>query len=341
MTLVLIAAALVTADPAVLGKRFPLQYELWRRPSRIDRTWNEKRGHAFSLKDRDESIEDDDPRWRALMAGKPKPRPVPAGCLECHAAETVAAGSYWEGRRQAKTPVACISCHDPDTLALRPSRSGVCARCHTDYYLEAGAVRRPEATVGLEALYDRARRGGWIHAATGAAIIEPRHPQFQMWSQGIHARSGVQCADCHMPRIKLAGARITDHNARSPRENVADACGTCHRLSADELRARIDRTQQRIAETLSRALDAVADLIASIRQARAAGVRESALAAARDYHRRAQWRVSFVRADGSRGFHAPGEAAELLLEAIDYARKGQLAAEVATPSRTGSRTTRP
>jgi nitrite reductase (cytochrome c-552) len=43
-------------------------------------------------------------------------------------------------------------------------------------------------------------------------------------------------------------------------------------------------------------------------------------------HRKAQWRVDFVNAENSTGFHAPQEAARILGEAIDYARQGQLAA---------------
>jgi formate-dependent nitrite reductase cytochrome c552 subunit len=55
-----------------------------------------------------------------------------------------------------------------------------------------------------------------------------------------------------------------------------------------------------------------------------------------DLHRKAQWRLDFVSAENSMGFHAPQEAARILAEAIDYARQGQLAAEKA-PGRRGER----
>jgi nitrite reductase (cytochrome c-552) len=45
--------------------------------------------------------------------------------------------------------------------------------------------------------------------------------------------------------------------------------------------------------------------------------------------RKAQWRLDFIAAENSMGFHAPQEAARVLAEAIDYARQGQLAASVA------------
>ena len=36
----------------------------------------------------------------------------------------------------------------------------------------------------------------------------------------------------------------------------------------------------------------------------------------------AQWRVDFINAENSMGFHAPQEAARILAESIDYSRQG-------------------
>ncbi len=46
-----------------------------------------------------------------------------------------------------------------------------------------------------------------------------------------------------------------------------------------------------------------------------------------DLHRKAQWRLDFVAAENSMGFHAPQEMARVLGESIDLARQGQLEAE--------------
>src|SRR5512146_1154556 len=86
-----------------LTKRFPLETELFRQPSAEDARWREKRGHAFSLAERDAGDPDGDPRWRRILAGRPKQRPKPAACATCHPA----AG------------VACADCHDPNTAELR------------------------------------------------------------------------------------------------------------------------------------------------------------------------------------------------------------------------------
>jgi formate-dependent nitrite reductase cytochrome c552 subunit len=61
-----------------------------------------------------------------------------------------------------------------------------------------------------------------------------------MWSQGVHARSGATCADCHMPRERRGAIHLTVHATGSPRENTGRACLPCHRAGAREMRARID-----------------------------------------------------------------------------------------------------
>jgi nitrite reductase (cytochrome c-552) len=67
------------------------------------------------------------------------------------------------------------------------------------------------------------------------------------------------------------------------------------------------------------------DLINEISSAQTAGIKEEQLQPAREFQRKAQWRVDFVNAENSMGFHAAQEAARILGEAIDFARQGQLA----------------
>jgi len=64
-------------------------------------------------------------------------------------------------------------------------------------------------------------------------------------------------------------------------------------------------------------------VIDAIVAARKAGASDKDLEAARTLHRRAQWRLDFVAAENSMGFHAPQEMARILAEAIDWARQGQ------------------
>jgi len=68
----------------------------------------------------------------------------------------------------------------------------------------------------------------------------------------------------------------------------------------------------------------VVQLISDIVAAKQAGVDDAKLQPIFELQRKAQWRVDFVNAENSMGFHAPQEAARILGEAIDYARQGQV-----------------
>ena len=59
-----------------------------------------------------------------------------------------------------------------------------------------------------------------------------------MWNQGVHARSGVACADCHMPYMRLGGFKISDHQVNSPLLKINRSCQTCHHFSEEELQGR-------------------------------------------------------------------------------------------------------
>ncbi len=269
---------------------------------------------------------------------------------------------FAEARKLVAHPISCIDCHDPNTMQLRVTRPGfiqgmralkasqgikdydvnamatrqemrsfVCAQCHVEYYFRGPEKRLvyPWAK-GLKvddimAYYDEQKFKDWTHAETGAEVLKAQHPEFEMWNQGIHARSGVACADCHMPYKREGALKISDHHVRSPLLNINRACQTCHRWSEDELKARVETIQERTFRLRSLAMDALIDLINDIKAARTAGATDAELASARDFQRRAQFYLDFVEAENSTGFHAPQEAARILGESIDFSRKGQMA----------------
>jgi len=156
-------------------------------------------------------------------------------------------------------------------------------------------------------------------------VLKAQHPEFEMWSQGIHARSGVACADCHMPYVRVGALKISDHHVRSPLLNVSHACQTCHRWPEAELLARAEAIQERTFKLRNAAMDALVGLIADLEAAGAAGRAGAELETARRLQRLAQFRLDFVEAENSTGFHAPQEAARILAESIDFARQGQIA----------------
>ncbi|MBE0566692.1 MAG: ammonia-forming cytochrome c nitrite reductase subunit c552 [Krumholzibacteria bacterium] len=226
--------------------------------------------------------------------------------------------------------------YDANTLASRQElRSLVCAQCHVEYYCASKETlffpwHKGLKVQQIEAVYDEHRFPDgtpfldFTHKQSGAPAYKAQHPEFELWSQGVHARAGVSCADCHMPYVREGAMKVSDHQVRSPLLNDAKACQVCHRDSAGELVERVHIIQDRTAALMGRALDAVVALINETEAAMAAGATDDQLAEARGFQKKAQWRVDFINAENSMGFHAPQEAARILGEAIDYAQQGRL-----------------
>ena len=269
---------------------------------------------------------------------------------------------FSEARKQVSHPVSCIDCHAPDTLQLRITRPGflegirtlksaqgvkdfdvnkiatrqemrtyVCAQCHVEYYFKGTEKRlvypwaKGIKAEEILAYYDEEKFTDWKHAESGAPTLKAQHPEFELWSQGIHARSGVACADCHMPYKREGALKISDHHVRSPMLNINRACQTCHKVAEGELKARVETIQERTFRLRNLAMDALVELIEDIKQAKAGIKDETELDPARKFQRQAQFLLDFVEAENSTGFHAPQEAARILGESIDAARKGQVA----------------
>jgi nitrite reductase (cytochrome c-552) len=225
-----------------------------------------------------------------------------------------------------------VADYDVNTMASRQEmRTYVCAQCHVEYYFKGPEKRLTYPwTRGLKAddilaYYDAIDFKDWTHAVTGTAALKVQHPEFELWSQGTHARAGVACADCHMPYTRVGAMKISDHHVRSPLLNVNNACQTCHRVPEAELKARAQRIQERTFQMRNQAMDALIDLIDDIAAARAAAAADQQLAPARTAQRQAQFFLDFIEAENSMGFHADQEAARVLLQSVDHTRKGQVA----------------
>ena len=281
----------------------------------------------------------------------------PVGCVDCHDPKSMELRVTRPGFIRAiaelaasDAPVPAIPSierwreagrkgeFDPNADATRnEKRSFVCGQCHVEYYCSKGmtltfpwgkglSVDNAEEYWNETKLKDGERFYDYKHKETGAPILKAQHPEFELWSQGIHARNGVTCSDCHMPYMREGATKISDHWVRSPLLNVNRACQSCHRASESEMLARVDGIQSKNYELLQRGGAAIIDLIEAIIAAKAAGASEEQLQTALEFQRRAQWRLDYIAAENSMGFHAPQEAARILGIAADYARQGQIAA---------------
>lgn len=268
---------------------------------------------------------------------------------------------YVEARKQVTHPVACIDCHDSQTLQLRVTRPAfmnairqvkaaqgvqdfdvnrdatrqemrtfVCGQCHVEYYFKGSEKtltypwQNGLKVENITAYYDAVQHKDWTHAQTRANVLKAQHPEFEMYSQGIHARAGVSCADCHMPYTREGAMKISSHHVRSPLLTINMSCQTCHKASEEELKFRVETIQERTFNLRNLAMDALVQLIGDLKAATEQGLADDKLAAPRDFQRKAQFYLDFVEAENSMGFHAPEEAARILGESINFTRMGQV-----------------
>lgn len=296
----------------------------------------------------------------------------PVSCVDCHDPGTMALRvtrpGFIRGIRafaESSVPTPVFSSitiwregkreqpYDPNTDATRNElRSFVCGQCHVEYYCSSKLPLTLPWGRGFKAeeieqfwdetkFEDGQRFYDYEHKETGAPVLKAQHPEFELWNQGVHARSGVACADCHMPYAREGASKVSDHWVRSPLLNINRACQTCHRFDEAEIKARVDVIQTRTYDLLQRGGLAIVDTIEAIAAAKARGASAEQLGAALELQRKAQWRLDFIAAENSMGFHAPQEAARVLGEAIDFARQGQIAALALVPTQPEPRAVRP
>lgn len=284
--------------------------------------------------------------WQANEKLKQSGHHHPVSCVDCHDPKTmqlrVTRPGFINGIKALKAHEGNPN-YDPNRDATRQEmRSFVCGQCHVEYYCGPKTTLFYPWNNGLkveeiESYYDSYkfedghRFYDWKHAETGAEVLKAQHPEFEVWNQGTHGKAGVACADCHMPYMREGALKVSDHWVRSPLVNINRACQQCHHYPEDEIKKRVYTIQDRHFALLQRTGTAIVDMIDAIKLAKAAGASEDQLRPVLELQRKAQWRMDFVAAENSMGFHASQELARILGEAIDLARQAQLSAVAAKP----------
>jgi len=264
-------------------------------------------------------------------------------------------GKFMPLKEEIKNPIGCADCHNNKTMALQISRpalkeafqrmgkditkvshqemrSLVCAQCHVTYYFKDKKTNYLvfpwDDGLGaddMDKYYERVGFSDWTHAISGTKMVKTRHPDYEIYSKGIHAYRGVSCADCHMPYKSEGGIKYTDHRIQSPLQNVANSCQVCHRWSEREIVSRVEAIQDKHKEMLSRATDAISRAHLEIADAAKLGATDAELEKPRHTLRRAQFFWDYVASNNGMGFHAPQETARVLSKALDLAMECRLA----------------
>jgi nitrite reductase (cytochrome c-552) len=336
------------------GGAFPRDY-LEERPANVilfagygfAKEYRQARGHIYAIEDVVETARTGDATPATCWTCKSPD--VPRVMNEIGVAEFYAS-SFMELKDQITHPIGCLDCHDPETMALRITRpalreaferqgrditqashqemrSLVCAQCHVEYYFKGEGQYltfpwdKGTTPAQMEQYYDAYDFADWTHPISGTRIVKMQHPDYEVYSRGIHAYRDVACADCHMPYVSEGGAKFTDHHIQSPLLTIETSCQVCHRWSEDEVRSRVESIQQTVADLRTRAEAAICYAHFDVRACMQAGADDNELKQVRRLIRAAQLRWDYVAAHNGMGIHAPQECTRILGVAIDLAQQ--------------------
>ena len=312
------------------------------------------RGHYYALEDVTKTKRLAQP-FQAATCWTCKSSDVPRVINSMGVAEFYG-GNFYDLKGEMTHAIGCLDCHDPGTMALRISRPALkeaftaqgkditeatlqekrslaCAQCHVEYYF----AKEPKNYLtfpwkqgtGVEEMieyYDAIDFTDYIHPISKTPILKAQHPDYELYTKGIHAYRHIACADCHTPYRSEGGVKFTDHHVQSPLLNIANSCAVCHRWSEEEIRTRVETIQTGVANAMSQAEDALVKAHFDIAAAMQAGTPEADLAPLRTLLRHAQFRWDFISASNGMGFHAPQEAMRILGDAANQAQQVRLLA---------------
>ncbi|OGR30974.1 MAG: cytochrome C, partial [Desulfuromonadales bacterium GWD2_54_10] len=216
----------------------------------------------------------------------------------------------------------------------------MCAQCHVEYNCGAGTQWSDAKKVG----YDDQRTNhfplknalqllkhykdldffDFKHAVTGARLVKFQHPEAETYAGSVHDRAGVQCHQCHMPKMKgKDGKMFSTHGVVKPKLTVKASCLGCHPDSTVEkkqyeMESIINYTKGK----MRKAEYWLGQLIDTYAAAQRMGVTDSVLAQAREKHEEAHVLWEYWTAENSDGFHNPDLARESLTSSIAVSKAG-------------------
>ena len=342
-------------------ERYPSLVILWAGYG-FSKDYNQARGHYYAVEDIHNTLRtgapksvDDGPMPATCMTCK---SPDVPRLISENGAKEFYSGKWSRHVSEVVNPIGCADCHDEKTMDLkitRPAlieafedmgkdinnathqemRSLVCAQCHVEYYFNKKEPHEgvPYLTFpwkeglkaeDMERYYDNMNFSDWTHALSKAPMIKTQHPGYELYKQGIHAKRGVACADCHMPYKSEGGVKFTDHKIQSPLNNISNSCQVCHRQSEQELTRNVYDHMDRVIEIRGKLEHLLVKAHIEAQFAWEKGATEVQMHGALMDIRHAQWRWDFAAASHGGAFHAPVESARIIGTGIEKAQEARL-----------------
>ena len=263
-----------------------------------------------------------------------------AACGDCHNNKT----QDLELSRWTLQQALAHTGKDYQQVSRQEARSLVCAQCHVTYIVPKDAEMKSTTVffpwqgskqegISIENIIKVIRSDPahleWKQAVTGFKVGFIRHPEYEFFTyNSVHRKANVACADCHMPYIRVGANKISDHNLMSPLKNELKACQQCHSQAPSWLAEQVQAIQDRTISLMNRAgygTAVTAKLFEIAHKAQAEGkvLNQDFYDRAKDLYLEAFYRVIFIGAENSVGFHNPSEAGRICGDAVAMAAKAE------------------
>lgn len=267
-------------------------------------------------------------------------RTLGVSCIDCHKEQDL---GLRVRRWTIQRGLADLGKADP---TQREMRTVVCGQCHCTYVVtknKKGAstdvvfpwkgsrwgdisVERIIADIMSDPSHNE-----WTQAMTGLKLGFIRHPDIEFFTRAsVHFKAGLTCPDCHMPYEVQGPSKVTNHRIQSPLKADLRACIQCHPEPASVLKDQVIALQDRTVSVMLKAGYACAtdarlfQLVNEKRKVKDPNTYGDPLyAAARDAYRQAFYRVIFLGAENSVGFHNPSEAGRIAADALAFAGRAE------------------
>jgi nitrite reductase (cytochrome c-552) len=281
----------------------------------------------------------------------------PVGCIECHdphgtqprvirdaliaAIDKDPAKNIFA--RDGKTDLKVVSFRDGfrkiGVMEKTDSRM-MCAQCHVEYNCNPGTQWSDGKPVTFAsdrtnhfplknakeilAHYKQLDFFDFKHAITGARLIKLQHPEAETYAGSVHDKAGVQCHQCHMPKLKgKDGKPYSTHGVVKPINMAKESCISCHKdFSVEKAKWQIDTIRNYTKGKMRKAEYWLGQLIDTYLVASRAGVAPAVLDQARAKHEEAHVLWEYWTAENSDGFHNPSLARETLTGSIAASKAG-------------------
>ena len=216
-----------------------------------------------------------------------------------------------------------------------------CGQCHVEYNCNPGTDPTTGQSIGMSDQrtnhfpfkpvteigkhYTDLKFRDFKHGITGALLWKAQHPDVETFYGSKHQKAGVECSQCHMPKVKdpKTGKTFTSHWQTSPKHYVKETCLTCHKAWSEKQAVyAIDSLKNRFQGKVRKAEFWLTRFVDKFEEAKDMGVDPKVLDAARDKHYDAHVNWEWWTASNGSHFHNPDQATESLNKSMSISQEG-------------------